>query len=39
VAEHRRASDVDLAFFKINAALGFVVLGFIAFGLYPPSIL
>jgi 4-hydroxybenzoate polyprenyltransferase len=38
VAEHRRAQDVDLAFFKINAALGFVVLGFIAFGLYPPGL-
>ncbi len=36
IAEHRRASDVDLAFFKINAALGFVVLGFVAVGLYPP---
>jgi 4-hydroxybenzoate polyprenyltransferase len=36
VAEHRRATDVDLAFFKINAVLGFVVLGFIALGLYPP---
>ncbi len=38
VAEHRQAQDVDLAFFKINAALGFVVLGFIALGLYPPAI-
>jgi 4-hydroxybenzoate polyprenyltransferase len=37
VAEHRLASDVDLAFFKINAALGFVVLGFIAVGLHPPA--
>jgi 4-hydroxybenzoate polyprenyltransferase len=36
VAEHRRASDVDLAFFKINAILGFVVLGFVALGLHPP---
>jgi 4-hydroxybenzoate polyprenyltransferase len=36
VVEHRRASDVDLAFFKINAALGFVVLGFVALGLHPP---
>jgi 4-hydroxybenzoate polyprenyltransferase len=36
VLEHRRASDVDLAFFKINAVLGFVVLGFVAAGLYPP---
>ncbi len=39
VAEHRQAQDVDLAFFKINAALGFVVLGFIALGLYPPALL
>jgi 4-hydroxybenzoate polyprenyltransferase len=39
VAEHRLASDVDLAFFRINAVLGFVVLGFIAFGLHPPEIL
>jgi len=38
VAEHRRASDVDLAFFKINAVLGFVVLGFIALGLHPPFV-
>ncbi len=38
IAEHRRASDVDLAFFKINAALGFVVLGFIALGLHPPAL-
>jgi 4-hydroxybenzoate polyprenyltransferase len=36
VVEHRRSSDVDLAFFKINAALGFVVLGFVALGLHPP---
>lgn len=36
VLEHRRASDIDLAFFKINAALGFVVLGFVALGLHPP---
>jgi 4-hydroxybenzoate polyprenyltransferase len=36
VVEHRRASDVDLAFFKINAALGFVVLGFVTLGLHPP---
>jgi 4-hydroxybenzoate polyprenyltransferase len=38
VVEHRRASDVDLAFFRINAALGFVVLGFVALGLHPPFI-
>jgi len=30
--EHRKASDVDLAFFKINAVVGFVVLGFVAAG-------
>jgi 4-hydroxybenzoate polyprenyltransferase len=36
VVEHRRASDVDLAFFKINAALGFAVLAFVAVGLNPP---
>ena len=28
--EHRQAHDVDLAFFKINAVLGFGVLGFVA---------
>jgi 4-hydroxybenzoate polyprenyltransferase len=33
--EHRRTSDVELAFFKINAVVGFVVLGFIAAGLRP----
>ncbi len=31
--EHREAGDVDLAFFKINAVVGFVVLGFVAVGL------
>jgi 4-hydroxybenzoate polyprenyltransferase len=30
--EHRKASDVQLAFFKINAVLGFVVFLFIASG-------
>jgi 4-hydroxybenzoate polyprenyltransferase len=30
--EHRKAADVDLAFFKINAVVGFVVLGFVAAG-------
>ena len=30
--EHRRVDDVELAFFKINAALGFVVLGFVVLG-------
>lgn len=33
--EHRKASDVELAFFKINALVGFVVLGFVAAGIYP----
>lgn len=31
--EHRRSSEVELAFFKINAVVGFVVLGFVAAGL------
>lgn len=31
--EHRRSEDVDLAFFKINAVVGFVVLGVVAAGL------
>jgi len=31
--EHHQAEDVDLAFFKINAVLGFGVLGFVAAGL------
>jgi len=30
--EHRKASEVELAFFKINAVVGFVVLGFVAAG-------
>ena len=30
--EHRKASDVELAFFKINAVVGFVVLGFVVAG-------
>ncbi len=30
--EHRKAHDVELAFFKINAVVGFVVLGFVAAG-------
>jgi 4-hydroxybenzoate polyprenyltransferase len=34
--EHRLSSDVELAFFKINAVVGFVVLGLVAAGLYPP---
>ena len=32
VLEHRKAANVDLAFFKINAVVGFVVLGFVAAG-------
>jgi 4-hydroxybenzoate polyprenyltransferase len=32
--EHRKAADVDLAFFKINAVVGFVVLGFVAAGVW-----
>jgi 4-hydroxybenzoate polyprenyltransferase len=31
--EHRLAHNVDLAFFKINIATGFAVLGLVAFGL------
>jgi 4-hydroxybenzoate polyprenyltransferase len=31
--EHRKAEDVELAFFKINAVLGFVILAFIYTGL------
>ncbi len=34
--EHRKAEDVELAFFKINAALGFVVLGMVVIGVYFP---
>lgn len=32
VVEHEAAEDVELAFFKINAVLGFGVLGFVAAG-------
>ena len=32
VMEHLRVADVELAFFKINAVIGFVVLGFVAAG-------
>ena len=32
--EHQKATDVDLAFFKINAVVGFVVLGFVAAGVW-----
>jgi 4-hydroxybenzoate polyprenyltransferase len=34
--EHRKAEDVELAFFKINATLGFVVLGMVVIGVYFP---
>lgn len=34
--EHRKAEDVELAFFKINALLGFVILGMIVVGVYFP---
>ncbi|MCX6135515.1 MAG: putative 4-hydroxybenzoate polyprenyltransferase [Ignavibacteriales bacterium] len=34
--EHKKAGDVELAFFKINAVLGFVVLGMIVVGAYFP---
>jgi 4-hydroxybenzoate polyprenyltransferase len=36
--EHLWAEDVDLAFFKINAAVGFVVLALIWVGLKPPFV-
>ena len=32
--EHQKATDVELAFFKINAVVGFVVLGFVAAGVW-----
>ena len=32
--EHRKASDVELAFFKINSILGFVVLAFVYTGIH-----
>ncbi len=32
VWQHLAAENIELAFFKINAAVGFVVLGFVAFG-------
>jgi 4-hydroxybenzoate polyprenyltransferase len=32
--EHRKSHDVDLAFFKINALLGFVVFLFVISGIY-----
>jgi len=32
--EHKKAEDVELAFFRINAVLGFVVLGMVLVGVY-----
>jgi len=34
VWEHKKTSDVDLAFFKVNAVLGFVVFFFVLSGIY-----
>lgn len=34
--EHAKASDVELAFFKINAALGFVILAMVMVGVHFP---
>jgi 4-hydroxybenzoate polyprenyltransferase len=34
--EHRKSADVDFAFFKINALLGFVVFLFVLSGIYLP---
>lgn len=34
--EHKKAEDVELAFFKINAVLGFVILGMVVVGVYFP---
>ncbi|HWP82645.1 MAG TPA: UbiA-like polyprenyltransferase [Bacteroidota bacterium] len=34
--EHQRVDNVELAFFKINAVLGFVVLGMVVAGAYFP---
>ena len=34
--EHKKAGDVELAFFKINAVLGFVILSMIVVGVYFP---
>ena len=34
--EHKKAEDVELAFFKINAVLGFSVLGMVLVGVYFP---
>jgi 4-hydroxybenzoate polyprenyltransferase len=34
--EHKKAEDVELAFFRINSILGFVILGMIVIGVYFP---
>ncbi len=34
--EHKKADDVELAFFKINAVLGFTVFGMVVAGVYFP---
>jgi 4-hydroxybenzoate polyprenyltransferase len=34
--EHKQAANVELAFFKINAVLGFVIFGMITIGVYFP---
>jgi len=34
--EHKQAANIDLAFFKINAVIGFVIFGMIAIGVYFP---
>ncbi|MFZ1976539.1 MAG: UbiA-like polyprenyltransferase [Bacteroidota bacterium] len=34
--EHRKAEDVELAFFKINAVIGFAVLAMVLVGVYFP---
>lgn len=34
--EHKKSADVDFAFFKINAVLGFVVFLFVLSGIYLP---
>jgi 4-hydroxybenzoate polyprenyltransferase len=36
ILEHKKSSDVDLAFFKVNAYLGFVVFFFVLSGIYLP---
>ena len=34
--EHKKAGDVEMAFFRINAVLGFVILGMVVVGVYFP---